>query len=122
MNIVFNTNKKLKGFWGIQDAENVGINKLNIGTIKKKMNVPISETEDGTLYLLSFKFHLFLHPRQKENRIIKMLSSAKRGEFCTNCISFPTLKEAKDFAKKIINVPNPKTGKLADGKKTREEV
>ena len=115
MNIVFNTNKKLKGFWGIQDAENTGTNKPNIGWIKKEMNQPISETESGTLYLLSFKFHLFLHPRQKEHRVIKMFSSAKRGEFCTNCISFPTLKEAKDFATRIVNVPNPKTGKLANG-------
>ena len=115
MNIVFNTNKKLKGFWGIQDADNVGINKPNIGTIKKR-KVAVSETEDGIVYFLHFSHHWFLHPRQKQNRIIKMLSSAKRGEYTANCISFPTLKEAKDFAKKIVNVPNPKTGKLADGR------
>tara|TARA_R100000084_G_C4569584_1_gene108537 strand:- start:12 stop:377 length:366 start_codon:yes stop_codon:yes gene_type:complete len=121
MEIVFNTNKKLKGFWGIQDAKNTGKNKPNIGSIKKQ-KVAISETENGIVYFLRFSQHWFLHPRQKENRIIKMLSSAKRGEFTTKCISFPTLEEAKDFAKKIVNVPNPKTGKLADGKQTREEI
>ena len=84
MNIVFNTNKKLKGFWGIQDATNQGVDKPNIGTIKKQTNQPISDTESGTLYVLSFKFHLFLHPRQKEHRVIKMLASAKRGEYTTN--------------------------------------
>ena len=121
MEIVFNTNKKLKGFWGIQDAENTGTNKPNIGSIKKQ-KVAVSETEDGIVYFLRFSQHWFLHPRQKTNRIIKMLSSAKRGEFTTKCISFTTLKEAKEFAKKIVNVPNPKTGKLANGTQTREEI
>ena len=122
MEIVFHTNKKLKGFWGIQDAENVGINKPNIGTIKKKVNVNISETETGTMYLLNFTTHSFLHPRQNEHTIIKNFDSAKRGEFTTTCIAFPTLSEARAFARKIVNVPSPLNGKLANGKTQIEEL
>tara|TARA_R100000152_G_C6645895_1_gene88954 strand:+ start:115 stop:363 length:249 start_codon:yes stop_codon:yes gene_type:complete len=77
MDVIFYENRASKGFWGIQDSDNVG---TNIGSIKKKR---------ASVFLVSFKRHTFPHPTG--NQIIK------KG-LMVNCLSFKTLEDAKAFA------------------------
>ena len=77
MDVIFYDKLASKGFWGIQDSDNVG---TNIGSIKKKK---------GGVFLVSFKRHTFPHPTG--NRIVK------KG-FMVNCLSFKSLEHAKAFA------------------------
>tara|TARA_R110002020_G_scaffold248806_1_gene462806 strand:- start:162 stop:416 length:255 start_codon:yes stop_codon:yes gene_type:complete len=77
MDVIFYDKLASKGFWGIQDSDNVG---TNIGSIKKKK---------GGVFLVSFKRHTFPHPTG--NRIVK------KG-FMVNCLSFKSLEDAKAFA------------------------
>ena len=82
MSIIFYDKLASKGFWGIQDSDNVG---ANIGSIKKKR---------ASVFLVSFKRHTFPHPTG--NRIVK------KG-FMVNCLSFKNLADAKAFAINQLN-------------------